>query len=609
MKLMEIKKIEEDNIMKKKVLSLVLISLLVLSSISFSFGLETSQDNVKKITIIHTNDTHSRILDTDGGLGFAKISTIIKQTKEKNQNTLVLDAGDTLHGMPIINISKGENAVKILDAAGYDFMTIGNHDFNYGQERLLELQSIAKFKMISANVLDENGNCLFSPYEIVEMDGIKIGIFGLTTPETAYKTSPDNVIGITFADPIEVSKKMVKELEDKTDIIIALAHIGLDESSVITSKQIAENVEGIDVIIDGHSHTVLESGMLVNDTLIAQTGNYDKNLGFINLEVKDGKIISKTAELLSSESAKETPLDTEISAFIDNIKTANEPIFAKVVTKTDIDLDGERENVRTKETNLGNLSADAVRKASGADIGFVNGGNIRTSIPVGDITFAKVAELFPFGNTVQVKKITGADLIKVLEVSVSGYPATQGGFLQVSGLSYVFDPAQEVGSRIVEVTVGGSVLDKTAEYTVAINDFLGIGGDGYDVFKSYTTYAEFGTYEEIFADYLNTNGTKGIDVSGRITALAVPVVEPVIEPVVVPVVEPVVVPVADPKQPEVIINEESYTVISGDILWKIAVKYNTTWEALSKYNNLANPNLIFPGQIIKVPVVELKPAA
>jgi len=590
--------------MKKRILSLVLIALLILSSISFVFG--TTQDEVKKITIIHTNDTHSRLLDTDGGLGFAKISTIIKNTKAENPNTLVLDAGDTLHGMPIVNISEGENAIKILEAAGYNFMTLGNHDFNYGQERLLELKDMTTVKMLSANILDENGKELFTPYEIVDMDGVKVGIFGLTTPETAYKTSPDNVIGITFADPIEISKKMVKELDDKTDVIIALAHIGLDESSVITSKQIAENVEGIDVIIDGHSHTVLDTGMLVNDTLIAQTGNYDKNLGFINIEVKDGAVISKTAELLSTEASVDVVLDPKIADFINYIKLDNEPVFAQVVAKTDIDLDGARENVRAKETNLGNLSADAVRNASGADVGFVNGGNIRTSIPVGDITFGKVAELFPFGNTVQVKEITGADLIKVLEISVSGYPATQGGFLQVSGLSYVFDPTQAVGSRIVEVTVGDSPLDTTAEYTVAINDFLGIGGDGYEVFKDYPVYAEFGTYEEIFADYLNTNGTKGIEVSGRITVLEESQQNPV--PVEVPVVEPVV-PEVVVTVPEKVIKETSYTVVSGEVLWKIAVKYNTTWEALAKYNNLSNPHLIFPGQIIKIPVVEVKPAA
>lgn len=597
--------------MKKRILSLVLISLLILSSFNFALGVDTNQDEIKTITIIHTNDTHARVLDGDGILGFAKISTIIKEIKAENPNTLVLDAGDTLHGMPIINISKGENAVKILDAAGYDFMTPGNHDFNYGQERLLELKDMSNFSMLSANVLDESGKNLFESYQIVDMNGVKVGIFGLTTPETAYKTSPDNVKGITFADPIEVSKKMVEELKDKTDVIIALAHIGLDESSVVTSKKIAESVDGIDVIIDGHSHTTLESGMMVNNTLIAQTGNYDKNLGFVNIQVKDGLVIDKKAELLSSEAASSTALDPELSAFIDTIKKENEPIFAQVVAKTDIDLDGARENVRTKETNLGNLSADAVRDASGADIGFVNGGNIRVSIPVGDITFGKIAELFPFGNTVQVKKITGEDLIKALEVSVSGYPATQGGFLHVSGLTFEFDPTQPAGSRVGEVLVGGKALDKASEYTVAINDFLGIGGDGYEVFKAYPIYAEFGTYEEIFANYLNTNGTKGIDVSGRIKVIEKPqTVEPQpTESVDEPVVEPVIEPVVEIKIPETVMNESSYTVVSGDVLWKIAVKYNTTWETLAKYNNLVNPNLIFPGQTIKIPVVDVKPAA
>ncbi len=602
--------------MKKRILSLVLISLLILSSFSFALGVDTNQDEIKTITIIHTNDTHARVLDADGILGFARISTIIKEKKAENPNTLVLDAGDTLHGMPIINISKGENAVKILDAAGYDFMVPGNHDFNYGQERLLELKDMANFSMLSANVLDENEKNLFESYQIVEMNGVKVGIFGLSTPETAYKTSPDNVKGITFADPIEVSKKMVEELQDKTDVIIALAHIGIDESSVVTSKKIAESVDGIDVIIDGHSHTTLESGILVNDTLIAQTGNYDNNLGFVNIQVKDGLIIDKQAELLSYEEAKETALDPELSAFIDNIKEENETIFAQVVAKTDIDLDGARENVRTKETNLGNLSADAVRAASGADIGFVNGGNIRVSIPVGDITFGKVAELFPFGNTVQVKKIIGEDLIKVLEVSVSGYPATQGGFLQVSGLTFSFDPTQPAGSRVAEVLISGKALDKDSEYTVAINDFLGIGGDGYEVFKSYPIYAEFGTYEEIFANYLNTNGTKGIDVSGRITVVEEPqTVEPqpaeTVDEPAVEVKEPETVdePVVEVKVPETVMNETSYTVVSGDVLWKIAVKYNTTWEALAKYNNLSNPHLIFPGQIIKIPATEAKPAA
>lgn len=580
--------------MNKKITSLVLALLLVLSSFSVAFAADAKTTT---ITIIHTNDTHARLEGTDAELGFAKIATLIKEAKAENPNTLVLDAGDTFHGMPIVNISKGENAIKVLEAAGYDFMTIGNHDFNYGQERLMELKDMSKVKMLSANIVNEKGEYLFTPYVIKEVGGVKVAIFGLTTPETAYKTSPANVKGITFADTVEASKKMVKELEGKADVIVALTHVGLDESSVITTKAIAEKVDGIDVIIDGHSHTKLDTGLVVKDTLIAQTGNYDQNLGYVNIELKDGKIVGKTAKLLSAEDAKNIAADPDLTKTLEGINEANKAVFDKVVARTDIYLDGLRENVRTKETNLGNLSADAVRAASKADAAFVNGGNIRVDIQPGDITYGKVAELFPFGNTIQVKKITGEDLLGMLEHSVSGYPATQGGFLQVSGLKFEFNPSQPVGSRVTEVTVGDKALDKAAEYSVAINDFMSIGGDGYDMLTKYPVAAEFGTYEEIFSDYLNSNGTKGSEVTGRITVKEAVVEEPAPEPVPA---EPAPAPAPEPT-PAPAAEEVIYIVVPGDVLWKIAEKYNTTWESLSEYNNLANPHLIFPNQEIKVP--------
>lgn len=584
--------------MKKRILSLLLVMILVLSNISMVFAENTmvtsAQSEAKKITIIHTNDTHSRILDSDGGFGFAKIATIIKETKAKNPNTLVLDAGDTLHGLPVVNISEGANAVKILNATGYDFMTLGNHDFNYGQERLLELKDMAEFSMLSANILDSKGNYVFKPYEIKEMNGVKVAVFGLTTPETAYKTSPTNVKGLVFADVIETSKKMVEELKDKADVIIALAHVGLDESSVVTSKDIAENVEGIDVIIDGHSHTVLENGLLVNNTLIAQTGDYDKNLGFVEIEVTNGEVTKKEAKLMSSKD-NTVVADENITNLIKAINEENKPLFSKVVAKTDIYLDGVRANVRTKETNLGNLSADAVRNASGADIGFVNGGNIRIDLQPGDITFDDVAKLFPFGNRVVVIELTGEEVIKALETSVSGYPAAQGGFLHASGLTFNFSKDREVGSRVYEVKIGGELIDTAQElakkYTVAVNDFLAVGGDGYEVMNAKPIVAEFGTYEEVFATYLNTNGTKGCEVSGRIVEAPVPA--PV--PVPVPETKPV-----DPETEKD--KEEIYIVVSGDVLWRIAQKYNTTWQALAEYNKLANPHLIFPNQKILIPV-------
>jgi len=579
--------------MKKRIFSLVLICLLILSSFSSAFA----ADKTTTITIIHTNDTHARLISTDTNIGFAKIATLVKEAKAANPNTLVLDAGDTLHGMPIVNISKGENAIKVLEAVGYDYMTLGNHDFNYGQERLLELRDMTSVGMISANILDKNGKKLFTPYVIKEINGVKVGIFGLSTPETAYKTSPANVTGLTFENPIETAEKIVNEIKDKTDIIIGLVHLGLDGGSEFTSERLANEVDGIDVIIDGHSHTLLEKGLLVNGTLIAQTFEHDKNVGKVTIEVSNGNVLSKTAELINASATAQVAQDPELIKIIDKINAENEPVFAQVVAKSDIYLDGVRTNVRTKETNLGNLSADAVRKAAGADIGFVNGGNIRTDIQPGDITFGKLAELFPFGNTVQVKKITGEDLVKVLEISVQAYPEAQGGFMQVSGLTFEFDPSKVAGSRVVGVKVGESQLDLTEEYTVAINDFLGIGGDGYDLFKNYPIYGEVGTYEEVFADYLNTNGTAGSEVSGRIN---VTVPEPAAEPTPVKPAPTVPAPAHAPS-PTIGTTEVSYIVVSGDVLWKIAEKYNTTWQVLSEYNKLSNPNLIYPNQVIKVP--------
>ena len=573
----------------KKVLSLVLVVLLILSSFSFVFAEDAE---TVKITVIHTNDTHSRLIGTNTEIGFAKIATLIKEAKEANPNTLVLDAGDTLHGMPIVNISKGENAIKVLEAAGYDYMTLGNHDFNYGKERLFELRDMSQVGMLSANIVDENGEYLFTPYVIEEVGGVKVGIFGLSTPDTVILTNPNNVVGLVFKDPIEVSKEMVEELEDKTDVIIALAHLGLDESSTLTSKALAQEVEGIDLIIDGHSHSMLEGGQLENNTLIVQTKNYGQNLGYVDIEILEGEVTGITARLLAAADTADVVPDPDLQKIIEDIEAANAEVFNEVIATTGVYLDGVRENVRTKETNLGNLSADAARAATGADIAFVNGGGIREDIPVGDITKGKIAAIFPFGNTIEVKKITGADLKAMLEWSVSDYPAAKGAFLQVSGLEFTFDPAKEIGSKVVEILVGGEAFDEAKEYTVAINDFMSTGGDGYAMLADYDVLAIYGTYEEIIIDYLVANGTAGSEVSGRIKVMETVVEEP--EPVEPEPVEPAPV---EPEPVEVVI----YIVVPGDVLWKIAAKYNLTYQELAEYNNIANPHLIFPDQVIKVP--------
>lgn len=577
--------------MKKKILS-AMLSFTIIFSLNTSSVWASSKDDSTKITIIHTNDTHSRILSEDGGFGFANIATIAKETRKENPNTILVDAGDTLHGKPLVNVSKGENAVKILDAAGYDFMVPGNHDFNYGNERLKELSKLAKnFKMLDANV-KKDGQDMLTPYEIIEKGNVKIGIFGLTTPETAYKTNPVNLEGITFEDPIKVSEKMVKELKDKVDVIIALTHVGLDDSSIVTSKEIAEKVQGIDVIIDGHSHTKLNDGVMVNNTLIAQTGEYDQNLGIVELEISDKHITNKKAKLINSQEYKVVKEDEKVTDLLKNIQKENDKVFSEVVASTDVLLDGVRGNVRTKETNLGNLTADATRDITKADIAFLNGGSLRTSIEAGEITKGKLAELFPFGNIVQTIRLSGSDIVKALEVSVGPYPTEQGGFLQVSGIKFSFDPTKEKGNRVFDVKVGGNLIDLNKEYTVAINDFLSQGGDGYSMFKT-TIVGEFETYDDVFTKYLNKNGTKGAEELGRIIVQenGKQLVETQNNSVVS---QPTIT--APLSQKEIV-----YTVVSGDNLSKIARRNNTTWKELEKYNNLQNPDLIYVGDKIKIP--------
>lgn len=501
----------------KQLLSLTLAVAMVFSGLIIPAKAEAA-DATTKISIIHTNDTHGRLLDGDeygAAWGFAKIATLVKETKAANPNTLVLDAGDAFQGMPIINISKGKGLIPILEAVGYDAMTMGNHEFDFGLAALQDLEkSMTKIPMVTANIYKENGGRAFTPYTIKTVGGVKIGIFGLTTPETTYKSHPDNTKGLTFMDPVKSAKSVVKELDPQVDIIICLSHLGFEGDD--TSVKVAENVEGIDLIIDGHSHTELPFGVIeVNGTMIAQTGEYTKNVGMIELEVADKKIVKKSAVLVpDSEAVKE---DETVKGLIDKLSEENAPLFAQVVGETSVELDGVREDVRTKETNLGNLATDALRVMTGADCAVQNGGGIRASIKAGNITKLDMATVFPFGNTVEVREMTGEAILKALENSVSAYPDASGGFLQVSGITFVFNPEKEAGSRVISVKINGKNLSLTKKYTVAMNNFTAAGGDGYDMFVGTKKTAELGTLEDVLIQYFQKNGTKGCDVSGRIT--------------------------------------------------------------------------------------------
>lgn len=529
------------------------------------------ENSMVKITVVHTNDTHARVKEGDG-MGFAKISSLIREIKQENPNTLVLDAGDTFHGQTIATLNRGESIASIMNIIGYDAMAPGNHDFNYGYERLAELDAITNFPILAANVKKADGTDLFTPYIIKEIAGLKVGIFGLATPETTYKTHPNNVEGLVFMDPVKVASEMTALLKDQTDIIICLAHLGMDAPSDNTSIKVADAAEDIDLIIDGHSHTVLEQGQLVGKTLIASTGEYDKNLGIVEITVTEGRIEEIKAHLITTEDTAETVPDETIVKAIEEIEAGQAVILGEVVGKTGVDLEGAREKVRKEETNLGNLITDAMVWLTGADCAITNGGGIRASVPAGDITKGDVIQVLPFGNYIVTKKVSGADIKAALEHGTSAYPELLGGFPHVSGITYTIDTSRPAGDRVVDICIKDKPIDLHERYTLATNDFMAAGGDNYTMFADDAIENEYGGLDEAVIAYVQAKGTIAPKVEGRITVTDGAAKEP-----------------------------RYYIVKKGDWLRKIARMFNTTWQKLAELNNLKNPDLIYPNQKILLP--------
>lgn len=469
----------------------------------------------KSITILHTNDMHGFFVEgAYDGMGAAKMMTFFDKMRALSANTLTLDAGDATQGANIVTLTKGENAIKILNALSYDAMTLGNHEFDYGSEQLLKNITAADFPMLAANItVTATGKDYATPYIIKEVDGLKVAIFGLATPETTYKTHPDNVVGLTFKDPFETAKALVPTLKAQADIVIGLVHLG-DEGEYVNSK--LAGIEGLDVVIDGHSHSTYANGKLVDGLLIASTGEKTKNVGVIELSVKDKTIVSKDAYLYTKAQSLSSTDEPTMKALIDTLQAVNSEIENEVVASTPEVLVGEKAVVRTGESNLGNLIAESLLDISGADVALTNGGGIRSSIDVGDITKGEVLTVLPYGNTVRVIEVTGADLVAAIENGVSDYPVAKGAFPHIAGMTVEFDSSKEKSNRVVSLKIGGVAVDLTKTYTLATNDYLVAGGDTYSMFVGKKVVAEYGAMDEVLINFINKNGIEKGALTGRI---------------------------------------------------------------------------------------------
>ncbi len=460
----------------------------------------------KEITIFHTNDVHSRVDN------YSKVKAYINNY----DNKLLVDAGDTFHGQSIATLEFGSSIAKILKAMGYSAIVPGNHDFNYGQDRLKELGEEAGVKILAANI-KENGIAKYDEYTIEEINGVKIGIFGIATLETAYKTNPNNVTGLDFGTKDSIIKdveSMVSKLKvEGANIIIALSHLGIDSDSTVKSTDIAKAVNGIDLIIDGHSHSILENYSEFNNnskTKIASTGEYLKGLGEVKVSF-DENLQVENIDLKTVDTNTLVEEDAEISNLINSIKENQQDILNEVVGNTPIKLEGARELVRSGHTNLGRLITSAMLNETGADIAITNGGGIRDSIEAGDITKDSIIKVLPFGNYIVTKKVKGSDIVAALE---HGMVEGSGSFAHFAGITVESKKESDkqglIRHKVLSVKINGDDLDLNKEYVLATNDFMAVGGDGYTMFSNYPTLNEYSALDESLIKYIEKIGSEGI---------------------------------------------------------------------------------------------------
>ena len=518
--------------MKKKVLSLLLAVVMTFSlAVTANAAEETAQDLDGDIVILHTNDVHGAIS------GYAKVAALKDAYEARGAYVLLMDAGDFIQGDPTVSTSEGATAVELMNLADYDVASMGNHEFDYGYQNLKDLEADADFTIVDANVL-YNGQVAFEDNVVFTApDGTKIGVFGLDTPETATKAHPAKIQGVTFLagdKMFDCAQDQVDALEaEGCEYIICLGHLGIDaESTGNRSIDLLEKVEGIDVFIDGHSHSTLEDVKAaaggtgkVGDTLVTSTGTKLESVGVVPIDA-DGTITTATTPV-----ADLTATDADVAARAAKIQAEIDKEYGTVFAKTEVALNGEKEpGNRTEETNLGDLICDALvwgaeREGTEVDAAVTNGGGIRASIAAGDITKKDINTVLPFGNTLSIVKVTGAELLEALEASTYCTPTSIGGFPQVSGIEFTVDTTkaydqgeQYPGStyygpksiqRVTIETVGGEPFDANATYTIATNDFMAAGGDTYYAFAAASVNYDLGlSMDEVVMDYI-TDELKG----------------------------------------------------------------------------------------------------
>jgi 2',3'-cyclic-nucleotide 2'-phosphodiesterase (5'-nucleotidase family) len=517
------------TVMKAKTIScitgiLLFIILVLTVACSQVPGTQTASSPVQTVplSLLFTNDVHAH-LDN-----MPRLATAVQDIRRQagKENVLLMDAGDAFSGSVYFKLYRGQAGLWFLNSLGYDAMCPGNHDFDDGLRTFSDLINKAGFKMVCANLTFPTGSEpgeIVTPWVILERNGQRYGILGLLTEETSLITGPD--IDIAIGDPIAAARQAVSGLEKAgVNRIIALTHIGWSQD-----LELAKQVGDIDVIISGHSHTIPNVfPTVINEdgspTLVAQAGDYGRYLGHLDVSFDQaGAVKDWTGSALMPLDEK-TPEDPVYAAKLSEYKAPVQQMMDSVAGKTQVDLDGVRNNVRSRETNLGNLVADSMlsrASRSGAGIVIITGGGIRDSIPAGEISLAQIKSILPFDNYLVAFDISGRQILEALENGVSQVETLQGRFPQVAGLKFVWDPAAKPGSRIISAEVkkagGFETLDPAATYRIATIQYLYQGGDGYSMFSQGANYVNLGYIDnEVLAEYVAANSPINPRVEGRI---------------------------------------------------------------------------------------------
>ena len=617
-------------------------------------GAEAQEGN--DIVILHTNDVHCGIED---GLTYAGVSAYVRAMEARYgaENVTLVDAGDAVQGGPIGTLTRGEYLVDIMNQVGYDIFTPGNHEYDYQMPRMLELMDQLDATVVSSNFLDlSTGESVFAPYTILSYGDVDVAYVGITTPEAFTKSTPayfqdedgsylysfcEDESGQSLYDNVQASVDAART--EGADYVVAVAHLGVDVSSAPwRSTDVIANTHGIDVMIDGHSHTAIDGQEVLNEdgetVLLNQTGTKLSALGQVVIDPDTGEV---SAGLITEYQER----DPDTQAFVDSINQEFSTILSQVVASTDVALTtvdsstGER-IIRSQETNLGDLCADAYREVLDADVGLINGGGIRADIAAGEITYEDIISVHPYNNQATSVRVTGQQLLDALELGARYTPYENGGFLHVSGLTYTIDttiPSSVVTDvqdnfvrvdgayRVKDVMVGGEPLDLERTYVVASHDYMLLsGGDGMTMFDGAEVVKDRVMPDsEVLIQYIRDylGGVVGQEYAdpygqGRITILTETGAEAPEQPEEETPAEPETpdqpespedTETETPAQPEQPAGDsQTYTVQSGDCLWNIAARElgsGLRWSEIYELNRdvLSNPNRIQVGQELVLP--------